>query len=666
MTGAGRVGTVARMRSAQGRRWRSSEVEDLCLVAALLVAAELEIVLDGLGADCAALAALATLPLALRRRLPVASFGCVAVLVPTLDRALGSPWGSNANALVFVVLAAAYSVGAHAPLRRSLPALLGAAAWLATLEAVWGDGEDYAFFVLLLGVPWLSGRGVRRYRRQAERLREVATRLERERAVSERVAIARERHRMAHETHDAIAHAVGEMVLQASGALEVLERDPERARAALAAVQATGREAVDALRAILGILRSGDASPPALGREEGELGGLGVPRERSWPAFLDAGLALVLLAVGTGYALDAVALAGQRAPALLIQALAAATVVLRRRRPFTALVLAVATFVGDALLVGGNPGSPATIGALLLTTFSAAAHLDRRTGIAAACLALGVPAAIALALAGADAADVLLPVVIVGIPWLSGRAIAAYRRQGAELRVLAQRLVRERDARARLAVLDERARVARELHDSIAHAVSVMVLQAGAAEQVLDSTPAQARVALQAIQEVGRDALDQLATLLGLLGSADDRPPLAPRSGLAELERLLDTVRQAGLPVRLATLGEPVALPAALDGAAYRIIQEALTNALKHAGAEPTNVTVRYAADGIHLDIVDAGPRASSRSTGGHGLAGMRERVAHHGGRMHAGPTAGGSGFAVSVFLPHAPVPRADPGRVHV
>jgi signal transduction histidine kinase len=330
------------------------------------------------------------------------------------------------------------------------------------------------------------------------------------------------------------------------------------------------------------------------------------------------------------------------------------------------LVLAVATFVGDALLVGGNPGSPATIGALLLTTFSAAAHADRRTGIAAACLALGVPAAIALALAGADAADVLLPVVIVGIPWLSGRAIAAYRRQGAELRVLAQRLVRERDARARLAVLDERARVARELHDSIAHAVSVMVLQAGAAEQVLDSTPAQARVALQAIQEVGRDALDQLATLLGLLGSADDRPPLAPRSGLAELERLLDTVRQAGLPVRLATLGEPVALPAALDGAAYRIIQEALTNALKHAGAEPTNVTVRYAADGIHLDIVDAGPRASSRSTGGHGLAGMRERVAHHGGRMHAGPTAGGSGFAVSVFLPHAPVPRADPGRVHV
>jgi signal transduction histidine kinase len=302
---------------------------------------------------------------------------------------------------------------------------------------------------------------------------------------------------------------------------------------------------------------------------------------------------------------------------------------------------------------------------LLLTAFSAAMYADRRAAIAAACLALGIPAAIGLALAGADAADVLLPVVIVGIPWLSGRAVAAYRRQGAELRALAQRLACERDARARLAVLDERARVARELHDSIAHAVSVMVLQAGGAEPVLDTAPAQARVALQAIQEVGRDALGQLGTLLGLLVPADDRPPLAPRPGLAELERLLDTVRRAGLPVRLATLGEPVPLPAALDAAAYRVIQEALTNALKHAGAAPTNVTVRYAADGVHVDIVDSGPGASSRRTGGHGLGGMRERVAQHGGELHAGAAAGGRGFAVSAFLPHAPLPRADPERVH-
>jgi signal transduction histidine kinase len=656
------------MRFAHGGaagRWRSSVVEDVCLTAVLLAGAELEVVLGGLGAECAALAALATLPLALRRRLPIVSFACVAVLAPTLDRALGTSWGQNANALVFLVLAASYSVGAHAPLRRSLPAVVGAAAWLAALEAIGGDGQDYAFLVPLLGVPWLSGRGVRRYRDQAGRLRELATRLDRERAVSERVAVARERERMAHETHDAIAHAVGEMVLQASGAEAVLERDPQRARKALAAVQHTGREAVHELRAVLSILRSDDEPALPLGHDEAELVAAATPRARSWPVLLDAGLALALLALGIVYALDAAVFAGQRAPALLLQLLAAGAVVLRGPRPVVALPLAVVAYGGEALLVDGDPGSPATIGALLLTTYSASARADRRGAIATALLALGAPAAIALAIAGADAADVLLPVAILAIPWFAGRAVAAYRRQGDELAVLARRLARERDARARLAVLDERARVARELHDSVAHAVSVMVLQAGAADQVLDTEPEQGRASMRAIQDVGRDALDHLATLLGLLHATDDPPPLAPRPGLADLERLLAAVRQAGLPVRLRTIGEPEPLPATLDGAAYRIIQEALTNALKHSGAAPTEVAVRFSANGVHLEIVDAGASSPQTPTGGHGLAGMRERVARHGGRLDAGPGVGGSGFAVSAFLPYEPARRVDSEHVH-
>jgi signal transduction histidine kinase len=652
-------------RGSAAGRWRSSVVVDVCLTAVLLAAAELEIVFDGLGADCAALAALATLPLALRRRLPIVSFACVAVLAPTLDRVLGAPWGQSANALVFLVLAASYSVGAHAPLRRSLPAVVGATALLTALEAIWGDGQDYAFNVLLLGVPWLSGRGVRRYRHQAGRLRELATRLERERAASERVAVARERQRMAHDTHDAIAHAVGEMVLQASGAQEVVERDPQRARAALAAVQQTGREAVNELRAVLGMLRSGGEPALPLWHDEVELDAAAGSRTRSWPVFLDAGLALALLALGIVYALDAGVFAGQRAPALLLQLLPATAVVLRGPRPLVALSLAVVAYGGEALLVDGDPGSPTTIGALLLTTYSAAARVDRRGAIATALLALGAPAAIALAIADADAADVLLPVAIFAIPWLAGRAVAAYRRQGEELGALAHRLARERDARARLAVLDERARVARELHDSVAHAISVMVLQAGAAEQVLDTEPEQARAAMGAIQDVGREALNHLATLLGLLQPTDERPPLAPRPGLADLERLLRAVRQAGLPARLRTIGEPEPLPAALDGAAYRVIQEALTNALKHSGAAPTVVTVRFAANGVHLDIVDAGTSPTQAPTGGHGLAGMRERVARHGGRLHAGPGADGSGFAVSAFLPYTTAPRVDAERVH-
>ena len=265
-----------------------------------------------------------------------------------------------------------------------------------------------------------------------------------------------------------------------------LERDPARARAALAAVQDTGRDAVDDLRAILGILRS-DEPAPALGREEGELGGFGSGargpgRRSSTLGSRSCWWRWVPLCAGRRGA------RGAARPGVLVQGLAATAVVLRgrdlSRRWCSPWRRSPARPPG-----GGEPGSPATIGALLLTTFSAASNANRRTAIAAACLALGIPAVLALALAGADAADVLLPVVIVAIPWLSGRAVAAYRRQGAELRVLAQRLEREGDALARLAVLDERARVARELHDSIAHGVSVMVLQAGAAEQVMTSRP---------------------------------------------------------------------------------------------------------------------------------------------------------------------------------
>jgi signal transduction histidine kinase len=668
MTAAHRAGTVAVMRvvrTCAAGRWRSSHVQDVVLAAALLLAAELEVVLDGLGADCAVLAVLATLPLALRRRAPIVSFACVAVLAPTLDRALGSPWGANANALVYLVLASSYAVGAHASLRRSLLAIAGAMAWLATLEAVWGDGQDYAFLVLLLGVPWLAGRGVRKYRRQAARLRELAARLEAEREVSERVAVARERQRMAHATHDAIAHAVGEMIVQASGAEETCARDPDRARNALAAVQHSGRDAVDELRTVLGVLRSGNEPALPVGHDELDLEPGCTPGTRSGWAVLDAVSALGLLALGVAYSLNAAALVGQRVPALLIQVAAAAAIVLRGSRPFTALPLAALAFAGEALLVDGDPGSPATIAALLLTTYSAAARAGRRGAIVAAVLALGVPAVIALALAGADAADVILPVTIVGIPWLAGRAVAAYRRQSAELGVLAQRLARERDARARLAVLDERARLARELHDSVAHAISVMVLQAGAAEQILDSRPERAREAMRAVQDVGRDALEQIGSLLGLLEPADTWPPRSPRPGLADLQRLLEAVRQAGLPVQLSMIGEPQPLPPALDEAAYRVVQEALTNTLKHAGAASADVTVRFAGNGVYLDIVDTGVSPPPTLTGGHGLSGMRERVALHGGLLRAGPAPGGSGFAVYAFLPCAPAHRAEPEGIH-
>jgi signal transduction histidine kinase len=666
MPAAAAPGTVAIMRRGPLRQGRSWLLADMCLSGALLAAAELEAVLDGLGPESAALAAAATLPLAWRRRMPVAAFGCVAVLVPTLDHALGTPWGDRANALVFLVLVASYSLAAHAPLRRSLPAVLAAVAWLAAVEALWGNGEDYAFLLLLFGVPWLSGRGVRSYRRRAERLSELAARLQEERAVVERVAVARERHRMVHETDDAIAHTVAVMALQASGADQVLELEPERARHALVAVQDAGREAVRELREVLGVLRSADepADPHGLDEPTGAAAAPASPRRR-WTPLLDAALALIVLALGAGYALTNAGLEGDRAAAVLVQAAAAAAVTLRGRSPYAALALSLAAYASEALLVDGTPGSPATIAAVLLATYAVAAQGSRRGAYLAAPLALGVPVVVALR-AHADAADVLLPLTFFAIPWLAGRAVAAYRRQGETLTVLTARLIRERDARARLAVLEERARLARELHDTVAHAVSVMVLQAGAAEQVLDREPERAREAMRAVQAVAREALDQLGTLLGLLDPGDGQPPLAPQSGLAELERLVAAVRQAGLPVRLRLVGDRRPLPAAVDGAAYRVIQEALTNALKHAEAASTTVTVRYAAEGVHLDIVDeGGSRVSAPDSEGHGLAGMRERVAYHGGRVTAGARPGGAGFAVSAFLPVAPAHDQPPLQVH-
>ena len=520
---------------------------------ALLVAAELEVVFDGLGADCAALAALATLPLAFRRRLPVASFGCVAVLAPTLDRALGSPWGSNANALVFLVLAAAYSVGAHAPLRRSLPALVGAAAWLATLEAIWGDGRGLrvpgaaAGSAVALGsrrtqVP-AAGRAVARARVAAG----ARARGQRARRV------ARERQRMAHETHDAIAHAVGEMVLQASGAEEVLERDPSvPGRRSPRCSTPAGRPSMSCARS-LGILRSDDEPALPLGHDEVRARAVrGAARRGPGRRSLMPGWRSCCWRWASVRARRRCARRTARARRCSSRLLAAAAVVLRGPRPFVALLLAVAAYAGEALLVGGDPGSPATIGALLLTTYSAAARADRRSGIAAACLALGAPAAIALAIAGADAADVLLPVAIFGIPWLVGSRGRRLPAPGRRARACSRSGWR---ASATPALGSRSSTSARASHASCTTPSRTpsasWSCRRARPSRCSTPSPAQARAALRAIQDVGRDALDHLATLLGLLQPTDDRPPLAPRPGLADLERLLETVRQAGLPVRL-------------------------------------------------------------------------------------------------------------------
>jgi signal transduction histidine kinase len=237
--------------------------------------------------------------------------------------------------------------------------------------------------------------------------------------------------------------------------------------------------------------------------------------------------------------------------------------------------------------------------------------------------------------------------IIVGGVWVTGRLVRSRTREASQLARKAERLEAER----LIAVADERARIARELHDVIAHSVSVMVVQAEAAQEVLKRDPNRAVEPLEAVQQTGRQAMVEMSRLVGLLREDGEELGLAPQPGLNDLEALANQVREAGLPVRLRIEGQPTQIPLGVDLTAYRILQEALTNTIKHAGPAHADVTVRYCADSLELEVVDDGPGTGNGHVGGHGLVGMRERVSVFGGELDAGPRPQG-GFAVRARLP--------------
>jgi signal transduction histidine kinase len=241
-------------------------------------------------------------------------------------------------------------------------------------------------------------------------------------------------------------------------------------------------------------------------------------------------------------------------------------------------------------------------------------------------------------------------VVLLAASWLAGEALRARRQYLAELEARAERLERERETEAARAVAEEQARIARELHDVIAHNVSVMVVQAGAAEDVFDAQPERARAALRSIDTAGRQALAELRRLLGAVRPED--AALEPQPSLAGLDARAQRLRASGLAVRLSVSGEPQALPAGVELSAYRIVQEALTNALRHARASEVRVALRYAGDALEVQVEDdgVGP-APAAGAPGRGLHGMRERAALTGGVLEAGPGERG-GFRVRARLP--------------
>jgi signal transduction histidine kinase len=352
-------------------------------------------------------------------------------------------------------------------------------------------------------------------------------------------------------------------------------------------------------------------------------------------------------------------------PILAVEAaalLATVPLLFRRRFPFAAPAVAFAGVAGVSLisLAGVTEGATFAMLGLVLASWAAGAQREGQQALAGAALGLAAFAVIVQAHPGSGTAldfgdaevDLASWLVIgIGLP-LAAFALRRREERAVALEAEAERLAREREERARAAVAAERARIARDLHDVIAHSVSVMTVQGGAARLLLEQDAQRAREPLLAVEETGHQAMAEMRRLLGIVHAEEEAPALAPQPGLADLEALVEQVRQAGLPVSLEVQGAPNALAPGLGLAGYRIVQEALTNALKHAGPARAWVTVRYEPDALVLEIADDGTESGSDAGGsGHGLVGMRERVALYGGELTAGRRAEG-GFAVHARLP--------------
>jgi signal transduction histidine kinase len=375
--------------------------------------------------------------------------------------------------------------------------------------------------------------------------------------------------------------------------------------------------------------------------------------ERGWwerlrrvdPRIWDALLALAMVAVGiVGFALRQPR--GDEPPAAVGYALigvAAGSLAWRRRAPLSVLVVAAAAVATGSLLGYW----PEFVLVLWIAVYTAAANTERDR-----LLRVLVPVVVLTSVAigigerwdrGLNWVEVLSDLVFTfGVPLVLGRMTFNRRR----------RVVRDRELATREAVAAERAAIARELHDVVAHHMSVMVVQAGAARAVGGSDPAAASDALKQIEASGRTGLAEMRRLLGILKAEGDGDGRAPQPGLADLGELLDSMRVTGLAVDVVVEGSPRPLPPGIDLSAYRIVQEALTNALRHAGGASARVLIRYDRDAIELTIADDGIGApEGLSAHGHGLIGMRERAQLFGGTFEAGPRPG-SGFLVRARLP--------------
>lgn len=344
----------------------------------------------------------------------------------------------------------------------------------------------------------------------------------------------------------------------------------------------------------------------------------------------------------------------------LLLVLSTLPVAWRRRSPLR--VLAVVAVAAMAYEVAGFSSTTLPFG-LMVALYTVAAYCDRRQSRLAGGL---VGAALVVVLLQArwepSALQVVANLAIFAMPWLVGDNVQVNRTRVADLAERAGRAERERQAEALRAAGEERSRIARELHDIVAHSLSVMIVQAGGARRVLSREPGQAAEALASIESTGRQAMTEMRRLLGVLRDDrhDHQVSFAPQASLSSLPALVEHCAAAGLRVSIEVTGVERGLPPGVDLSAHRIVQEALTNVLRHAGTATATVRVAYGDRGVELEIHDDGNGKAVEAAGagnGHGLAGMRERVQLFGGDLVAGPQPGG-GFRVTARLPLEPVRR--------
>jgi signal transduction histidine kinase len=373
------------------------------------------------------------------------------------------------------------------------------------------------------------------------------------------------------------------------------------------------------------------------------------PRGRRSFAF---DLALALLAAAAELAQVIGATGTPSGAALLLAVVAGGVLALRRMAP-----LAVLATTGAATVAIVALGDDPSFVSVLIALYTTAALCERRVSLAALAPTVAIAATLSALTADAPGREtsatfgaIIASMLALGT-WVLGAYVQTQRRYRRELQERAASAEREREQLARIAVHKERASIARELHDIVAHSVSVMLVGVRGARDALQASPEVAEETLARVERSGEQSLAELRRILALLRGPEQRAESHPQPSLTELDELVASYRAAGLPVRLDVVGEPTPLPSGVELSVYRIAQEALTNALKHTN--PTNVTVTLAFrdSGLELEVVDDGTPTLGAATAGQGLVGMRERVALLGGELATGPREGG-GFRVAARLP--------------